>query len=314
MSQTHIVLGASGAVGKAVIEALQDRKLNVIAVARSKKRDDIPCRSADLLVPQQAEAAIQGGTHVYLCVGLPYNKEVWKRDFPTIMRNVIQACKEAKARLIYLDNIYMYGPAPLAVPFDETHPQQPVTHKGKARKKTTDLLLESIDRGEIKALVGRAADFYGPGAVNSPFYISFLDRMLQGKAPQSIAIPEVKHTYAYVPDLGRALVELALDESAYGQVWHLPVGEAVTVKEMLAHFNKVLGKEYTVSFLAPWLRKLLSLFIPVLKETGEMMYQFESEYQMSFAKFQHHFPDFKYTSYEQGVKDTVAYFQASKGV
>mgnify|MGYP000388870891 CR=1 FL=1 len=314
MSQTHIVLGASGAVGKAVIEALQDRKLNVIAVTRSKKRNDISCRSADLLVLQQAKAAVQGGTHVYLCVGLPYNKEVWKRDFPVIMRNVITACKEAKARLIYLDNIYMYGPAPLAVPFDETHPQQPFTHKGKARKKTTDLLLKSIDQGEIKALVGRAADFYGPGAINSPFYISFLDRMLQGKAPQSIAIPGVKHTYAYVPDLGRALVELALDEAAYGQVWHLPVGEAVTVKEMLAYFNKVLDKKYTVSFLPPWMRKLLSLFIPVLKETGEMMYQFESDYQMSFAKFKHHFPDFEYTSYEQGVMDTVAYFQASKGV
>lgn len=314
MSQTHIVLGASGAVGKAVIEALQDRKLDVVAVARSKKRNDIPCRSADLLVPQQAHAAIQGGTHVYLCVGLPYNKEVWKRDFPIIMRNVIDACKEAKARLIYLDNIYMYGPAPLTVPFDETHPQYPITHKGKARKETTDLLLETIERGEIEALVGRAADFYGPGAINSPFYISFLDRMLQGKAPQSIAIPGVKHTYAYVPDLGRALVALALDTSAYGQVWHLPVGEAVTVKEMLVHFNRVLGKEYAVSFLAPWMRKLLSLFIPVLKETGEMMYQFESEYQMSFAKFKHHFPDFKYTSYEQGVKDTVAYFQDSKGI
>ncbi|NRB46905.1 MAG: NAD-dependent epimerase/dehydratase family protein [Saprospiraceae bacterium] len=309
MSQTHIVLGASGAVGTAVVQALQDRQLNVIAVARRKKWTDIPCRNADLLAPEQAMAAVQGATHVYLCVGLPYDKTVWKRDFPLIMSNVMAACKVARAQLIYLDNIYMYGPAPLAIPFDETHPQRPSTAKGKARKKTTDLLLTAIEKGEIKALVGRAADFYGPGAVNSPFYMSFLERMLQGKSPQSIAIPGVKHTYAYVPDLGRALVALALEDTAYGQVWHLPVGDPITVKEMLAFFNQTFGQHFTVSFLPPMMRKFVSLFTPVLKEVGEMMYQYETEYVMSFEKFQRQFPDFELTPYQEGVEETIAYFR-----
>ncbi|MBX2873472.1 MAG: NAD-dependent epimerase/dehydratase family protein [Saprospiraceae bacterium] len=313
MPQTHIVLGASGAVGKAVIQALQNRKLDVIAVARSINRDDIPCRKADLLIPKQAMAAVQGGTHVYLCVGLPYNKAVWKRDFPILMMNVIEACKKGGARLIYLDNIYMYGPAPLAIPFDETHPQQAATQKGKARKKTTDLLLAAVQKAEIKALVGRAADFYGPGAVNSPFYMSFLDRMLQGKAPQSIAISGVKHTYAYVPDIGRALVALALEESTYGQVWHLPVGEVITVEEMLDYYNATLGTDFKVSFLPAWMRKLLSLFIPTLKEVGEMNYQYETEYRMSFEKFRRQFPNFEVTSYKKGVEETVKYFQANTG-
>ncbi len=309
MSQTHIVLGASGAVGKAVIQALQARKLKIIAVARSKKRNDIPCRNADLLVPEQARVAVQGATHVYLCVGLPYHKKVWQRDFPLIMQNVMTACKSAGARLIYLDNIYMYGPAPLTVPFDENHPQNPTTHKGRARKQTTDILLNAVAKGEIEALVGRAADFYGPGAINSPFYISFLDRMLQGKAPQSIALPGVKHTYAYVPDIGRALVELALDDSAYGQVWHLPVGEPVTMEEMLAHFNTALGAHHKVNFLAPWMRKIISLFVPVLKEAGEMMYQYETDYVMSFEKFKQQFPGFELTPYQDGVAEMIHCFQ-----
>lgn len=310
MSQTHIVLGANGAVGTAVIQALQARQLDVIAVSRSIKRGDIPCRKADLLLPEQANTAVKGATHVYLCVGLPYNKAVWQRDFPSLMKNVIEACKKEGAQLIYLDNIYMYGPAPLAIPFDELHPQHPSTEKGKARKKTTDLLLTAMEKGSVKALIGRAADFYGPGAVNSPFYQSFLDRMLQGKAPQSIALPGVKHTYAYVSDLGRALVELALDETAYGQVWHLPVGDPLTVEEMLVYFNLALGQDYKVSFLPPMMRKFVSLFVPVLKEVGEMMYQYETEYQMSFDKFRKHFPGFEVTPYEQGVKETVAYFRS----
>ena len=57
------------------------------------------------------------------------------------------------------------------------------------------------------------------------------------------------------------------------------------------------------------MRKLLALFISPLKEVGEMMYQFESDYVMSFEKFKTHFPDFKVSTYQEGVKEMVASFK-----
>lgn len=308
-SQLHTVLGASGAVGQAVIAELQTRKLPIRAVSRSVHIPDVENIQANLLNSDEAKQAIQGSAYVYLCVGLPYDTQVWQQDWPVLMQTVIEACAATDARLIFLDNVYMYGPAPLAVPFDETHSQAPTSNKGQVRKTTAALLLSAIEKGTVRAVIGRSADFYGPGAVFSPFYISFLERMLAGKAPQSIAVPNVPHTYAHVGDNGRALVALALDEDAYGQSWHLPVGPPITVEAMNDVFNQVLGSNYQVSFLPNWLRGILSLFIKPLREMKEMMYQYETPYVMDSQKFLTHFPDFEVTPYEQGVREMIESFR-----
>lgn len=310
--QLHTVLGASGAVGQAVIAELQTRKLPIRAVSRSVHIADVENVQANLLNPGEAKQAIQGSGYVYLCVGLPYDSKVWQRDWPILIQTVIEACAATDARLIFLDNVYMYGPAPLTVPFDETHSQAPTSKKGQVRKTTADLLLSAMESGTVKALIGRSADFYGPGAVFSPFYISFLERMLAGKAPQSIAVPNVTHTYAHVGDNGKALVALALDEKAYGQTWHLPVGPPITVEAMTGLFNQALGSNHRVSFLPNWLRGILSLFIQPLREMKEMMYQYDTPYVMNSQKFLAHFPDFEVTSYEQGVREMIDSFQKNE--
>jgi nucleoside-diphosphate-sugar epimerase len=226
-----------------------------------------------------------------------------------MMQNVIDACSKCNANLIFLDNVYMYGPAPLAVPFNENHPQQPVLKKGTARKHTADLLLEAFERNKINGVIGRSADFYGPRAVNSQFYVSFLQNMLKGKAPQSLVKPGIKHTYSYTVDNAKALVSLALSPETYGQVWHLPVGEPITIEELTELFNQELGTSFKPSFMPPVLRKALSVFIPIFKDLGEMLYQYDTEYNMSFEKFSKHFPNFAVTSYQQGIREMVRSFR-----
>ncbi len=224
------------------------------------------------------------------------------------MQNVIDACEKAQAKLIFLDNIYMYA-SPLPVPFDESTPQNPNSKKGKARKQTADLMIKALRDNKIKGLIGRSADFYGEGAVNSPFYISFLERMLQDKGPQTLVSADIEHTYADVLDNGRALVELALNDDCYGEVWHLPVGEPITTNGMLAIFNEKLGSNYKVSVMPPLLKKILPIFIPIIKEAKEMEYQFEQKYVMSDNKFRKRFPNFKVSSYQDGVNRMVEWFK-----
>ncbi len=305
----HTVLGASGAVGRAVVNDLTHRGLPIRAVSRTTILPGVESKQADLLNLFQTKDAIQGSSHVYLCVGLPYSTKVWKQEFPRIMKNVIVACEEANAVLIFLDNAYMYGPSPLKTPIDEQHLQQPVAKKGYIRKEVADILLQAIADQQIQAVIGRASEFYGPYAKNSMFYISFLERMLQGKAPQVLCKPSVQHMYAYTEDIGRALVALALDTSTYGSVWHLPVGAPVTIEDMTATFNEVLNTNFSTSFMPSLVRHGLSPFISPLREVGEMLYQFETDYVFSFDKFQRKFPDFKVTPYEEGVKKMVDSFQ-----
>jgi nucleoside-diphosphate-sugar epimerase len=307
----HVVLGASGAVGKVVVEELKAREYPVRAVQRSQRNDDVETMFADLLNEAQTLQVVQGATHVYLCVGIPYRTAQWQLEWPKVMGNVISACAKVKAKLIFLDNIYMYGPAPLQNPFTETHTQRPTSKKGAVRKQIADQLLKAHQDGRVQAVIGRSADFYGPSP-NSLLYISFLQNMLKGKAPQSIGRIDVKHTYAHTSDNGRALVELAMNESTYGEVWHLPVSRPVTLLEVNEIFNQQLGTNFSLSVIPPLMLSLLGLFVPPLKEIKEMLYQFQSPYIMSDAKFRSRYPDFQVTRLEDGLKEMVTFFQKNK--
>lgn len=307
-NQIHTVLGASGAIGRAVIKELKNRSLSISAVERKWKLQGIEPFEADLLNKDEAIKIIRNSSFVYLCVGLPYQSKVWTKDWPILMENVITACEKANAKLIFFDNIYMYGPAPLSMPFNEENLQLPTTKKGLARKKTTDLLLKAIAENRIEAVIGRSADFYGESAVNSPFYISFLENILKGKAPQVLGKNGITHTYAYSGDNGRALVELALNDSTYGQVWHLPVGKPITFEEVNEIMNSFVGTNYKIRYVPKIMRKLLSLFILPLKEVEEMLFQFENPYEMNFDKFKKQFPDFQVTTYQDGIKKMIQSF------
>lgn len=308
----HTVLSASGAVGRAVVDELLGRGLPARAVSRSMYKSGIATVPADLLQVEDAHRAIRGSSHVYLCVGLPYAALVWRRDWPLLMRNVINACAANDARLIFLDNVYMYGPAPLQQPFDESHPQQPESEKGKARKATLDLLKSAMDKGTVQAVIGRAADFYGPYATNSMLYVSFLERMLKSRAPQLLFPPDIPHTYSDTVDIGRALVALALAEDTYGQTWHLPVNPPITMQEATTVFNQLLGTAFKARMLPFWLQRLTGLFIPPLREVREMGYQFRYPYVMSDRKFRERFPDFEVTGYEEGLGRMVQNFGTPK--
>jgi nucleoside-diphosphate-sugar epimerase len=289
---------------------LQRRGLPVRAVERSMTLPGVESVHADLLELGQLRRAVEGASHVYLCAGLPYRADVWAAQFPTIMANTIDACAQAGARLAFFDNVYMYAP-PLPVPFDESTPQNPASKKGRVRKAIADMLLQAHASGKVKALIGRSADFYGPHAKNSQLYIAFLERMLAGNAPRWMGKPDVPHTWAYTLDNGRALVALALDDSAYGEAWHLPAGEPITIEHIAAIFNQKLRAHLRVSFLPKAMIPLLRLVIRPVREATEMMYQFDAPYVISWAKFKARFPDFAVETYESGLAAMITSFSSA---
>lgn len=300
MSERHIVLGKGGVIADATLVALRDRGLDATAIGRK----DADARDARALGQH-----LKGASHVYLCVGLPYDGALWERDWPKIMSAVLDACETAGARLVFFDNVYMYGPPPLANPITEDHPQHPSTRKGRARKVTADLALEAHRLGRVPVVIGRSADFYGPGAVNSPFYIRFLENVLAGKPAQTLMPQGPRHSRAYAPDCGRALVRLALDEGAYGTAWHLPAGPAVTVAEMADHIRAALGEDFKLSTMPSLMAKLLGLFNRQIREVSEMGYQFGQDYVLDWSRFQARYPDFVPTGYAEGTAQMVAHFR-----
>jgi nucleoside-diphosphate-sugar epimerase len=296
----HAVLGADGAIGRATLAAIEAKGLDGRALTRA---------NADAMDSEALIRVLDGAEVVYDCVGLPYNADLWTTGFPAISKALVTACGKTGTKIVYFDNVYLYGPAPLPVPFDETTSRISPSRKGQARKTAVEIVMDAHRGGRVRATVARAADFYGPGAVNSPFYISFLENMLKGKAPQ-VAMPEGPlHTYAYTADMGRGLVELALFDGAYGEEFHLPVGPAVKVSDIAAVFNKELGMSLKVTHIPDVVLRGLGFIKPLIREVHEMSYQYKTDYVMSDAKFRQRFPEFTSTSYQDGIASMVDHFR-----
>lgn len=299
----YAVLGAEGNIGKLVVKELQQRGLQVRSISRQPDHSQPDLHKADMLKIEETVRALEGCSHVFLVLGLPYKTITWQEQWPTIMSNVITAAQKTGSRIIFFDNIYMYGPAPLHVPITEDHPQQPPSAKGAVRKQIADMLLKAHDGGHVKAVIARSADFYGPDAHNGLLNITIIKRMLAGKQPQWLGNPATKHTFAYAPDVARATVILGLDNNSYGRAWHLPVAmPPMTINEIVDYLNQQLGTNLELSVPPKALLPIMGTFVPVVKEAAEMMYQSEYDYILSCAAFLRAYPNFQVTDYRQGLR------------
>jgi nucleoside-diphosphate-sugar epimerase len=307
-SHLHAVLGASGSIGGGIIAELTARGIASRPVART-------CRpgwfQADLTDPDQTLRALEGATHAHLCAGLPYSTETWRTDWPRIMENVIRASERSQTKLVFIDNVYMYGPPPLRRPITEDHPQNPVSDKGRIRKVVAEALLASHSEGRIQALILRAPDFYGPGATNSLLYLMVLQKVLQRKRPMWIGNPDRIHSFGHVIDISRAAVLLALDSGSYGQVWHSPTSkETVTARRLIGMIADRLGRPARFSKLGHLSLSAIGAIVPMVREVKEMAYQYFSDYEFSSEKFDRRYPSFKVTSYETGIAQMVDSFRS----
>src|SRR5450631_874015 len=106
----HTILGAGGVIARGLAEELIRHKEPVRLVSRHPAgRTGAESFAADLTDPAQTIRAVENSSVVYLCAGLKYDYSVWRNQWPKIMTNTIGACQRAKARLIFFDNVYMYG-------------------------------------------------------------------------------------------------------------------------------------------------------------------------------------------------------------
>jgi len=298
MAKLYTVLGSNGNIGKLIVADLKRRGLAVRPIDRQQ---------ANLLDAAQTIDTLKGSSHAFVAIGLPYKTRVWQDQWPVIMRNIIAAAKKVGCKVIFFDNIYMYGPAPLKVPITEQHSQQPPSNMGKVRKQIADMLMHANKLGAIQATIARCADFYGPQASHGVLNMNVIDRMLTGKKPRWLGNPYVKHSFAYAPDAARATVVLGLSSNSYGKIWHLPVdAPAMTVKDIVNYINKKLGSNLSLSVPSPAMLSFIGLFAPMVKEAAGMSYQFDTDYVMSCDKFMKTHPEFRITSYKDGLANTLS--------
>jgi nucleoside-diphosphate-sugar epimerase len=157
-------------------------------------------------------------------------------------------------------------------------------------------MLAAHRKGDVRAVCGRAADFYGPRGRLTMFGDYFWKPALAGKAVAIPVNPDTAHTYHYIPDVAAGLAALGMaDESALGRAWMLPCQPAVTTREMAARFDPYLDKPVRINTVPRWLMTGLGWVMPIMREMGEMgemgemAYQWDEPFIVDDSRFRAHF-------------------------
>src|SRR6266508_476710 len=128
-SELHVVLGASGGTGGAVVRELARRGHRVRAVSRRGNAD--------------APAGVE-----------------------RLAADVATACAaDTGAKLVLADNLYAYGPHEGTL--TEDLPAAASGRKGRVRALMAERLLAAHRQGRLRVAIGRSSDYYGPGGLNS---------------------------------------------------------------------------------------------------------------------------------------------------
>jgi nucleoside-diphosphate-sugar epimerase len=311
MTRLHTVLGAGGVIANELVKVLSGTPLRLVSRTPKPAPGGAETFSADVSDLNQTIAAVAGSSIVYLLVGLKYDTRTWRELWPRVMQNTIEACKRANAKLVFLDNVYMYGR--VEGPMTEATPFNPCSGKGEVRARVATMLLDEIGRGSISALIARSGDFYGPHARTSIASILVFDKLAKHQRAAWLVNDAVPHSFTFTPDAARGLALLAANEHAWNQTWHLPTAPAPpTGKAFIRIAARAFETEPRYRVLSRPMLRLAGFFNRDVRESYEMLYQYDSDYVFDSAKFSRAF-HFEPKSYPDGIERTARSYNGSRG-
>jgi len=310
MSVQHVVLG-TGAIGRAVAEELLGRGEAVRMVNRSGQMEETPAGvdvvASDLYNPENVRDVTRGAKIVYQASQPHYNE--WPEKFPPLQRSILDGLTGSGAKLVLIENIYMYG-AMNGRAFSEDTPHRAHTRKGRVRGEISNAAFAAHNEGRLRVTAARGGNFFGPWGTDSTMGARAFYPLLRGKPAQLIGRMDLPHTHTYVKDFGKALVILGERDEADGHAWHVPNDQpGMTQGELVRMFAEEAGVEPKMSSMGKLMMSIGGLFIPEAKETVEMMYEFENPFVIDSSKFEQTF-GMRATPIREAIQETVAWYRS----
>jgi nucleoside-diphosphate-sugar epimerase len=306
------VIFGTGPLGRATANALLSRGEAVRLVNRSGTMPNPPANAevvkANAYDLESAKAVAKGAQAVFNCLAPTYSTKAWREQLPVLWGNVLEAAASSNAKLLIGDNLYMYDQVGSNI--HENLPMHTTTGKGQARIAAVQQHVEMHQKGLVQVAFVRGSDFFGEYATDQSHLGSrVFVPMLRGKVAQILGNPDLPHSITYIKDFGQALALVSSRDSAFGQAWHVPNAPAHSRREVLELIAAMLGQPAKFQSINKTLMVVLGLFVPSLREVGEMMYQFNEPYIVNHQKFVAEFGDI-HTPLETALEQTLAWFRA----
>ena len=313
MKSQNVIIG-TGPLAYWVMQELVNKGsavklLNRSGAVRYQLPENAEIATCDATNPNEVYESCKGAGTVYHCAMPPYTK--WPELFPPLMKGIVDGVSKTEAKLIFGDNLYMYGPTN-GKPIREDNPYAATGHKGKTRALMAEMLLDAHKSGKIRVSIGRGSDFFGPQVINAAFGEMFFKPAFEGKSVNLLGNIDLPHSLSYIKDFAKALVIMGEDDRALGKAWHIPNTEAQTIRHFVQIIEQELGNPIKSRVAGMFLISVLGLFNPMVREVKEMMYTWEEPYVVDSSNFEKEF-GLKATPFEQSIKETVDWFREYLG-
>ena len=301
------ILGAGGIIANELAKSLKGYTSNIRLVSRNPKKvhNTDQLLQANLTSAIEIDKAVEGSSIVYVTIGFPYAYKSWQALWAPFITNVIASCKKHNAKLVFFDNVYMYDSNHLNGMTEDT-PINPSSKKGAVRAQIARQIMDEVEDGTLTALIARCADYYGPeiernGIIQEMIFKNFAT----GKKANWLGSDKFKHSVTYTPDAGKATAILGNTEDAYNQVWHLPTANnPLTGKEWIETIAREMGVKPKYQIANKFIVSIMGIFMPIMKELKEMLYQYDRDYIFDSSKFEKRF-NFTPTPYVEGIKEII---------
>lgn len=226
---------------------------------------------------------------------------------PHLTTSILAAAEANGAKLVVLDTLYPYGEAD-GDHITEATPWAATSRKGRLRAELDTRYLEAHQAGTTQVALGRSADFFGPGVLNSTLGGTFFPAVLTGRPALALGDITLPHSYSYLPDIASGLALLGESRRGNGRVWHLPTVPAVSTAHIHRLVEDLLGGPITVDLLgeaAPY----GPFDAQFMAEYAEMFYQHLIPQNMISAAFENTF-GVEPTPLKDGLAATIAWYRA----
>ena len=306
MVEKHVVIGAAGALGSAIVGNLVEQGKSVRAVVRDveRARRVLP-PATDIVIGDGSNAesvrlVCRDATVIYHCINVPF--ELWTTVMPVVTDNILAGAREARANLVFPGNVYGYGPL-RTTPATEDHPLAATSKMGQLRNGVERKLIDANLMADVNVVIPRFPEYYGPN-VNNWLMSPIFQAALEGRTAAWPGKLDVPHDLIYVDDAAAACCLLGSTETSFGQVWHVPGAGPVTGKQFIGMAFDAAGTKARIRTMGRGYFRLRGMFGSVAREMIELVYGFEQPMVLDGSKFADAFPSFRYTTHEHAIRQT----------
>lgn len=298
------VLGSNGHIGHHAVQAFQQAGWTVTAFGRSNKRpvEGVRFMQGDANALPAVTAAIADADVVVYALHLPYDK--WGNGAAEAqLQVVIDALGTSGKTLMFPGTIYNYSASDRLV--TPQTPQVAEAPRGEIRIRLEAMLAAAAAAAKFRTIILRAGDFFGPGSRNDWFDQAMLMDYSKGVVHHMGPL-ELRHSWAYLPDLADAFVALAERRSEFAafENFHF-AGHWVSHRQMMAAIGKALPRQTRVTPLAWWGLAAIGLVNPVMRDIYRMRYLWRNEMELSDPRLDDILGKYFGTPFERAVAVTV---------